>query len=1037
MYRALDTALVRAAVHQARTALPAWPDLGASTDEQTRQSRDWLEQIWSRDTFAEAIEVASPALARQVSKILTEHDRDARQVRRAVMSVARYVLRMTDRATPFGLFAGIAPAAFGSPSVRWGDNHHVVVRPDAGWLALLVTTMEGCPELLRRLPVVTSNLCTVRGGRLVAASQQHVGDRRDGDISLAAPVEVSVRHTRAAGAALRYAQAPITVGDLTAKLATDFPGRSEPVIERMLAELVRLRLLLTSLHTPMTVTSPLAHILCQLDAVDASTIPPIARQVRELHAVHADISRHNATRSQPSRRDLCARLPTQMRCVAAAAEPLVWVDTRLDADIVLPAALAREAEAAAAALTRLTPHPSGLPAWQDYHAAFLERYGPRALVPLLEITSPDTGLGLPATFRGSARNLPPPPFPARDEQLITLACTAAMNGDREILLDDQQISDLAAGDSVPAQVPPHAELFVQVHAASAVSLERGEFTLVVTGASRAAGTTTGRFLDVLEAAGQDRFRRAYARLATVRAGALPVQVSCPPAYARSEGVARAPAVLPGLISAAEYREPGGSLLPLEDLAVSGDAEGLYLVSLARQRVVEPTVLNAVEFRTFSHPLTRFLCEISRARAAVYMPFSWGAASSLPFLPRLRYRRTVLSPARWNLPATGLPPARASFGQWKHGIARWRQQLRVPDAVYLGEADNLLRLNLDHDMHLTLLRAHLNRSGHATVSEAPGLDAYGWLDGHAHEVCIPLTSTLPAQTAPARQSITRTRLLGPGHGHLPGHSPWLYIKLYGHPGHQDAVLAQVPDLLAAFDEPPPWWYVRYTDPEPHLRLRLRLPDPGAYGHAAHRAGAWAARLRDTGLAGHLQFDTYYPETGRYGSGPAMAAAESVFAADSAAAIAQITCAAGGHCYPHALTAASLADIATAFTGDTAKGMSWLATHIPKDSAPAPVPRPVHDQAMRMADPREDHAALRATPRGDQILAAWRQRTSTLAAYRDTLRDEGEVPADSVLASLLHMHYIRVAGPSPEAEQLCHRLARLAALGWITRTRNTEP
>jgi thiopeptide-type bacteriocin biosynthesis protein len=1036
MYRALDAVLVRAAAHQARTALPAWPDLNASTDEHARQWCGWLEQIWSRDAFAEAIEVASPVLARQVSKILAGHHRDARQVRRVVMSVARYVLRMTDRATPFGLFAGVVPAAFGRPSVRWGQDHHVLIRPDAGWLATVVTTLEECPELLRRLPVVTNNLCAVRGRRLVMTSQQHVGDCGDGDISLAAPVEVSVRDTRAARAALRYAHTPIVAADLTAKLAADFPTTPALVIERMLAELVRLRLLLTSLCPPMTVTDSLAHIACQLAAIDAGTIPQIADQVRELQAIHASVSRHNAPGSQPGRRDLRACLPAQMRRVAGLAEPLLTVDTRLDADIVLPTALAREAEAVAAALTRLTPHPSGLPAWQDYHAAFLERYGTGALVPVLEIISPGTGLGFPATFRGSARNLLAPPLSARDERLITLAYTAAMNGEPEILVDDQQISDLAAGEGALTQVPPHAELFVQAHAASAVSLERGEFTLVVTGASRAAGTTTGRFLDLLEAADRDRISRAYARLSSVRAGALPVQVSCPPVYARSEGVARAPAVLPNVISAAEYREPVGNLLPLEDLAVSGDAEGLYLVSLARQRVVEPTVLNAVEFRNFSHPLIRFLCEISRARAAVYMPFSWGAANSLPFLPRLRYGRTVLSPARWNLPATGLPHASAPFRQWKHAIAGWRQQVRVPDAVYLGEADNLLRLNLDHDMHLTLLRAHLDRRGHATLSEAPGLDVYGWLDGRAHEICIPLTSAMPARPSPAQARITRARLLGRDHGHLPGRSPRLYIKLYGHPGHQDAVLAQVPDLLATFEDPP-WWYVRYADPEPHLRLRLRLPGADAYGHAAHRAGAWAARLRDTGLAGSIQFDTYYPETGRYGSGPAMAAAESVFAADSAAAIAQIICTAGGHCHPHAITAASLADIATAFTANTTEGMSWLATHIPRDSAITPVSRPVHDQAMRLADPREDHAVLRATPGGDQVLTTWQQRASALAAYRDALLGADEVPADSVLASLLHMHYIRVAGPSPEAEQLCHRLTRSAALGWITRNRNTEP
>jgi hypothetical protein len=185
--------------------------------------------------------------------------------------------------------------------------------------------------------------------------------------------------------------------------------------------------------------------------------------------------------------------------------------------------------------------------------------------------------------------------------------------------------------------------------------------------------------------------------------------------------------------------------------------------------VEPAALNAVEFRNFTHPLARFLCEIARARAAVYMPFSWGAASSLPFLPRLRYRRTVLAPARWNLPALDLPGAAAPWQRWKDAVAGRRHQFRVPAAVYLGEADNLLRLDLDHDLHLTLLRAHLDRRGRATLFEAPGLDAYGWLDGRAHEICVPLTSAMPALAAPAPARIARTHLAGRDYGYLPGYS----------------------------------------------------------------------------------------------------------------------------------------------------------------------------------------------------------------------------------------------------------------------------
>jgi thiopeptide-type bacteriocin biosynthesis protein len=1032
VYRHADAALVRATAHLAGTDLPPWPDLAGSTDADAGQWRDWLERVWSQRQLAEAIEVASPVLARQVGKALAGHCDEPRQMRRIVMSVARYVLRMTDRATPFGLFAGVAPAVFGPRLMaRWGEDHHPVVRPDAEWLASVVTVLESCPELLRRLPVVASNLCVVQGDRLVAPSQQHIGGPGD-STGQAPPVEVSVRHTRAVETALRYARSPIVAGDLAARLAADFPHASPAVISGMLAELVRLRMLVTSLRAPMTVTDTLSHVAGQLTAVRADGIPQVAALVRELRAICADIARHNQAGPHGRRREQRARLAARLRCTGGAAEPLLALDLRLDAAIVLPQEIAREAAAAAAALTRLTPHPAGLPAWQHYHAAFIERYGPGAVVPLAEVISPDTGLGFPATYRGSAAKLPAPSLSARDERLIALAYETALDGGDEITLDDAMISGLAAGDGAITQVPPHAELFAQIHAANPAAVERGEFLLVVTGASRAAGTTAGRFLDLLDPADQDRMSKVYAGLPTLRAGALAAQVSCPPVYTRSEGVARAPAVLPKVISVAEHRGPGGSVIPLDDLAVSGDADGLYLVSLAEQRPVEPTVLNAVEFRNFSHPLARFLCEITRARAAVYMPFSWGAASSLPFLPRIRHGRSVLATARWNLAASGLPGTDASWPQWKAGAAAWRQRFRVPAAVYLGEADNLLRLDLDQDMHLALLRSHLSRRRHATIYEAPGPGAYDWLDGRGHEIAVPLTSVLPAATPPPSARAARTRVTGRDHGHLPGCSPWLFARLHSHPDRQADLLTRVPDLLATWDIPPEWWYVRYLDPEPHIRLRLRLPDASAYGPAAHRLGTWAANLRSRGLLGRVQLDTYYPETGRYGTGAAMAAAESVFAADSAAAIAQITHTAGGSLTLCAVTAASLADIAAAFTGRTAAGMHWLTRHTPKDSGTARPSRLVHAEAMRLADPGDHHAALRAMPGGEQIVTSWRQRASQLAAYRDVLCATEEVPADSVLASLLHMHHIRAAGIDPQTEQLCHRLARSAALGWVTRT-----
>jgi hypothetical protein len=193
LYRFVDAAVVRAAAQTSGLDVPPWPDLAGSTSEHVVQWRCWLEQVWAQDAVAAAVEVASPVLARRVGEVCAGRHHEARRVRGMVVSVVRYLLRVTSRATPFGLFAGVAPVRFGSElAVRYGADHRAIARVDTEWLASVITRLEECSELRSRLPVVLNTLSFVRDGRLVVGCQQQPAES-----SWIAPAEVSVRHTRA------------------------------------------------------------------------------------------------------------------------------------------------------------------------------------------------------------------------------------------------------------------------------------------------------------------------------------------------------------------------------------------------------------------------------------------------------------------------------------------------------------------------------------------------------------------------------------------------------------------------------------------------------------------------------------------------------------------------------------------------------------------------------------------------------------------------------------------------------------------------
>lgn len=995
MFTVRDAALLRMTTRRLTDDGP-WPDLDG---DHVAQWQAWIVAVWTDTAFARAVETASPALARRVATIRAGIEQRPRVVRSTVRSVLRYRLRATGRATPFGLFAGVAPTTFGpATTVRIGDDHQATPRVDAVWLADLITTLQRCPDVAERVPLMLNTAAFQRDDRLI------IGMRQDPCAGHGDPAEVSIRYTRAVEILCHAARTPIARHRLAEELRTAFPDTPAATISLLLDQLVEQRVLISALRPAMTVTDPLAHVRATVTAADA--IPATAHLLTALRA--ADSHTGGPVRSQ---------------------------DLRIDADVVLPHTVATEAARAAGVMARLTPRPLGSPTWIDYHHRFLERYGVGAAIPLLDVVNPDAGLGFPAGYRGSLLPIPMTSTKDRDTALLRLAHTAALERTIEVVLDDATLTTLHGDNAAQALWPPHVELALRIHAASTDALDRGEFTLVVTGGFRAAGTTSGRFLDLLAPADRDRMTAAYTDLPTATDGALRVQVSCPPLYIDTENVARSPQVLPDLLSISEHRADTDRVLTPEDLLVVGDAHRFRLWSRSLHRVVEPVVLNAVEFTNAAHPLLRFVCELPTARTAVWGAFAWGIAADLPFLPRLTSRRTILSLARWTLTTGDLAPLGTSETHWTTSLTTWRTRMMTPTLVTLGGHDQRIRLDLDQPAHRHLLRAHLDRHGHATLHETPDGDALGWLGGHTHEIIVPLARTTTA-TRPPPQTHTTPIVHATDDEHLPGTGGWVYCKLYGHPARHTTLLTRhLPQLLSTLDIVQ-WWFLPYHDPDHHLRLRFRLADPAdpaAFGTVAHHIATWATTLRRRRLITTYQLDTYRPETGRFGHGPAMTAAETVFAADSAATLAYRAHLAGPDAVdPRALTAAGLLDLAAAFTGTPAEGNHWLITHLTTEPLASPG-RAVHDQALHLARPHDQHATVRALRGGEHITAAWARRRTALTAYRTTLAQTTAPDPDTVLASLLHLHCARAFGLDPTLERAAHRLARAAALNQSTHPR----
>ncbi|MFI0776268.1 lantibiotic dehydratase [Streptomyces sp. NPDC021212] len=1021
------------AVHHTGVQLPAWPNTADATPTGVRAWCAWTREVWGIPEVADAIRHASPALGRDLDRLVAnDTSPSAAAARRVLLPLIGYTLRLLHRPTPFGLFAGVNQGAFGERThTRWGTGHRAVVRAEGAWLADLIQQMEEMADVRQRLRVVANNVLQIRGERLVLPWQP----RRPDAVGTAVH-EVSLRRTAAVRAAIQLTATPVPYQDVVRKLTAELPDLDTATTRALLDLLIARRMLLTSLQPPATEPDALGHVVAELHRSGADRTEHVRELADGLRQIHELMDTHNQLPLSAGGEHRSA-LTARMRQHGGHDSPLV-IDIRLDAEVTLPRTVAWEAEAAAGLLARITPEPFGAQAWIRYRRAFRERYGDDVLVPLLGLLEE---LGLPEDFLGTPR-APWPATARRDAALLARAQQAIMDG-REVELDDQLIEQLTLTQPAPRDVPAHLELSAEVHAPTGTAMNEGHFRLALRRVSRGWGHLTGgRFAALLAADDTPSgLLDTLARRPTTVEGALAVQLSFPALRHSATHITRTPRLAP-LISIAEHREPDADTIALSDLAVLCHDGRLHLVSRSRRQVLEAASSHPLQIEFQTPTIARFLDELQRGQSSRMVtpygglePWDWGAARHLPARPRVRYGRSILAQASWRLAHADLPGSEASTAQWEEAFTAWRERWRVPDTVYLEHFDSRLRLSLDQPAHLAVLRAQTLRPGnlpYLELIEAEPDSAFGWCHGRPTEIVTLLASAAPARPAP---NLRAAPVFHRGGSHVPGASRYLAARLYGSSQARPALLSDHLPVLANDLGQPQWWITLPPDEEAgqYTALTIRLPHTADAADALGHLGRWADHLLDTGVLGDIEIVPHRPHLGRWGTGELQRAAEDVLAADCRALAHQIAHVRGIH--PHVLTAANLIAIAAAFHHSAAAGLEWL-TAQPKTPAAPPLPRDLLHRARAFAVPAAAWPALRKVPGGQALLEPhWEHRHAALAEYRTLLNNTAQGGSGAVLDALLH-HHLSLADTEPGPRSTPWRLARAVALAATQDARPTQ-
>lgn len=1007
--------------------LPSPPEDPGRAD----QALDYLRHVAADPVLREAIAVSSGTLSGTLDKIVDGDPPKAAKLRRAANATMRYLSRMTHRATPFGLLAGVAPVRFDElPKVSVGTHHRTPTRADYAWLDAVLRPLRTDPAILPHLHVAANDLCVVRDGRLVLPYATTAEDR-----PARKEPERTVRYTGAVAFALETARAPIGFPDLLDTLAARYSDVDPAVIERTLAGLIEQEFLVTDLSPPPTAANPIRYALDRL----TPSGHPVHTSLTEIAAALDAYAARPIGRGETEWR----RATAAMRALRPAGN-LIQVDLRVDADITLPDTVRKEFASAAAVAYRLFPDGFGVAErLAAYRHAFVERYGYHTLVPVTELLDPTTGLGPPDPHR----HAPDAGSTPRDRALCELAQEAAVTGRREVVLDDALIDRLAERDGSP-DPDAYAEVCAEVLAADEDALRDGDFRLALTGSYGARiGAMYGRFLHVVpeltEAVGAQ-----IAGALGDRDGAVPAQVGTALWHSRMLNVKQVPPLSETAISAGgalNVPDSGHtSVVTLDDLAVTVDRadDRLRVVTLSTGRELVPFAPHALSLGYGLPPAVRLLIEIGMLRARPWQLWYWGGAETLPYLPRVRYGRTVLAAARWR-PDPELAGSDLDWRAWRTRWEEWRVKWGLPDLVYAASSDNRVLVDLTHEGELRMLRAELDRRPNTVLVERATDGEYGrdWIGGHACEVVFAVGTARAATPAGAARERPPYRRV-PEIVHHPG-GEWLYAKLAVPLELHDRVLTgHLPELVERVrlltDH---WFFMRYNDEElgEHLRIRFHGEPPNLWGSLLGAFHDWVARLRAAGLAGPFTIAAYRPETVRYGGPEAIADAERVFAADSEAAVRQLALRIAGKLeLPlELIVAANHLDLLSHLMPDGWR--PWLLRTYPKDDYHRAF-QAHRRRAVTLLDPAGDWAALREVPGGAALADTWRDRAPYVRAYGERVRRLAtgrRLDAEThPFISLLHLSHNRHAGFDVDAERSTYAILRGAVQAHLDRERHTS-
>ena len=336
-------------------------------------------------------------------------------------------------------------------------------------------------------------------------------------------------------------------------------------------------------------------------------------------------------------------------------------------------------------------------------------------------------------------------------------------------------------------------------------------------------------------------------------------------------------------------------ISLEDLFVSVDlpTDRVILRSKRLNKEVIPRLSNAHNFSVNSLPLYNFLCDLQIQHLNANFDLGWSnIAPQTVFSPRLIYKNVIISLATSHFKKEDIldlltTPSTVLLDK----IQQFRNHWNLPKRFVLADYDNELLINTENLLSIQIwidtiknrekieIREFFFKEENSVVKNNVG---QGFTNQFVASFINQETVYQGLNTLQKPENLAIQRNFSVG-------SEWLYFKIYLGSKGADILLTQaikpLVEQLLAEELIDKWFFIRYADPEKHVRFRVHLPNTNVIGKVFLMLKEALQSFENEGIIWKIQVDSYQREIERYGSN-VMALTESLFYEDSKAIIAML-------------------------------------------------------------------------------------------------------------------------------------------------------